>query len=127
MTKNKTEPKKPRAKRHMQVEFVSIMGLRTYISPIGLHTYAKDFLRVAKIIPPDRVPFTPARFYLVCHAIELSLKSFLSARKATLQSLSAPSLGHNLSVLLEEAIAGGLQSVVSLRSSELKIIEQASE
>jgi hypothetical protein len=65
------------------VEWFSVMGSIHHIAPVSLHNYATNFLLAAKAAPsPERDKFTPARTYLVCHAIELALKSFLSTKKS---------------------------------------------
>ena len=73
------------------VENISIFGLNARMAPLGLQMYAADFLAAAKAIQqpnvppylacqPPNVPFVPARPYLACHALELSLKALLSLK-----------------------------------------------
>ena len=62
------------------VENISICGLPARIFPLGFQMYAADFLAAAKTVPPPNVAFAPARPYLVCHALELALKAFLSLK-----------------------------------------------
>ena len=101
------------AHKHSALESLSIAGIAARMSPVGLHFYAEGFLRAAVSTDGDPTAFEPARYYLVCHAIELCLKAFLSLR-GNLMIDMAKDPGHDLERLLARAKAGGLSEVVTL-------------
>lgn len=109
------------------VESVSILGATAPIAPIGLQIFAADFLAGAKAIPPPNVPFAPTQPYLVCHALELALKAFLSLKKYPLDKLSGGKFGHDLENLLDEAERKGLDDVVKLDERQKFQIRRASQ
>jgi len=43
------------------------------MGPTGFIIYAQDFLNSFKAYSPEK-PFSPAKYYLICRSIELSLK-----------------------------------------------------
>jgi len=96
------------------------------MGPIGLHTYAQSFLTAARSLPPPTVPFEPARPYLVCHAIELGLKAFLSLRGAAMLELADGSYGHNLEAILQKAEENDLKTTVSFTNGHRAAIRLAS-
>lgn len=127
MNPKKTPSRTTRAKKHTQVEKISIFGLTAFMSPVSLHFYASDFLRLAKAAPAVEAPFAPARLYLVCHAIELSMKAFLSIQGHSLEKLSGQPLAHNLENLLEEARKLSLEKMVPMEDRHIFQIKRASE
>lgn len=114
-----------RAKHHAKVENMSLFGTYIRMGPPGLWVYASSFLRSAKTIQPaPDGPRWPAGFYLVCHALELGLKAFLSVRGRTLLELAE--LGHDLEKLVADAIATGLHDLVTLPPEQMIEIQRAS-
>src|SRR5690349_16675963 len=99
------------AKRHSKVEFVSIAGVTAHMGPLGLQTYAADFLSAAKEVAPPDIRFSQARTFLVCHALELALKAFLSLKGYSLEKLAGGQFGHNLDELLTQAEQHGLSTL----------------
>ena len=109
------------------IEDIVVFGLRARMAPVGLQHYAADFLSVAKAVPPPNVPFAPARPYLICHALELALKAFLSLRgRLSLEQLSDRKFGHNLQRLLAEAERHGLNELIDVTENQKSQIERAS-
>ena len=114
------------AKRNAQIEYISIVGITERMGPLGLHMYAQSFLTAARSLPPPTVPFEPARPYLVCHAIELGLKAFLSLRGAAMIELADGAYGHNLEAILQKAEESDLKAVVPLTDGHRVAIRLAS-
>jgi len=114
------------AKRNAQIEHISIAGITARMGPIGLHTYAQSFLAAARALPPATVPFDPAQPYLVCHAIELGFKAFLSLRGAAMLELADGAHGHNLETLLQKAEKKALRTTVPLTDAHRAAIRLAS-
>ena len=123
---NKAKRAPSRAKKHAQVENLSIFGTFARMGPLGLHMYAADFLLVAKAAAPPQVPFAPARTYLACRALELVLKAFLSLKGQPLEQLAGGEYGHDLEKLLDAAIQQGLLDVVAIAEDQLNEIRRAS-
>src|SRR5437016_10003275 len=80
------------------------------MDPVGFWLYAHQFLDAANVISPPPRGFSPVRFYLTCHSIELSLKAFLLRQGVGLSELKHK-LGHNLTRILERAKGLGLGKV----------------
>jgi hypothetical protein len=70
-------------------------------------TDSQGFLIAAQVLERSRskrkIPFTP-KYHLVCHAIELILKSYILARGGTKKELMHVNMRHNLLSLFERAI-----------------------
>jgi hypothetical protein len=73
---------------HTNIERISIAGATARLSPLTLHTYAKDFLRAGISLKASGVPFSPVKLYLLARAVELALKAFLSADGISLKELA---------------------------------------
>ena len=115
------------AKKHTQIENLSVFGTFVRMGPLALHMYAADFLSIATGAAPPQVPFAPARTYLVCHALELVLKAFLSLRGQPLERLAGGEYGHDLEKLLAAAVHQGLLELVVLEERHLIEIRRASK
>lgn len=87
--------------------------------------YAQSYLNAASTLPSPTVPFDPVRPYLVCHAIELGLKAFLSLQGSTMLDLADGSHGHNLEVLLQKAEEKGLNVAVPFTDDHRIAIKRA--
>ena len=83
------------------------------MGPLGLHMYAESYLSAAQALPQPKVRFDPVRPYLVCHAIELVLKAFLSLRGVAMVELADGPYGHNLDLLLTKSIEAKLAEFAS--------------
>jgi hypothetical protein len=122
---SKQPRKSSRAQRHTQIEYISIFGATGYMAPLGLQFYADAFLVAAKDARAG-TGFAPARPYLVCHALELALKAFLSLKGRRMTELAGGEFGHDLPNLLDEAQKQKLADLVSLNESQLFQINRAS-
>ena len=101
-------PKLSAAKQFASVEAWTILGTSFEMGAFGLWTYANNFARSAKALPPIVERFEPVNFYLICHALELALKAFLSLEGSKLIDLAGGAYGHDLSKLLAAADSQGL-------------------
>ena len=95
------------------------------MGPIGLHLYAQHYLSAAKSLPEPTVPFEPVRPYLVCHAIELALKAFLSLEGKLMVELADGKLAHKLGALLSAAEEASLSKIVSLSDAQENAVRLA--
>lgn len=119
-------PRKPStAKQFAEIERISILGHTERMGPLALELYAEMYLAAAEALPRPTVPFEPVRPYLVCHAIELSLKAFLSLKGSAMVDLAGGQFGHKLSVILKEAEAADLLALVPLTAVHRKAITSA--
>lgn len=114
------------AKHHTQIENISVLGVTERMGPPALHTYAESFLKAAYSLPKPTVPFDPVRPYLVCHAIELGLKAFLSLNGVLMLKLAECSYGHNLEKILDQAVETGINDTVTLAETHCAAIRLAS-
>jgi hypothetical protein len=121
----KSSRKPSAAKRFAQIERISILGITERMGPLALELYAEMYLSAAESLPKPTVPFEPVRPYLVCHAIELALKAFLSLRGRAMVDLADGQFGHKLSAILTEAEAADLLALVPLSSAHRKAITSA--
>ena len=113
------------AKRFAEIEQISIAGISERMGPLGLHMFAESYLSAAQAIPKPKVPFEPVRPYLVCHAIELALKAFLSLRSSAMVELADAPFGHNLDSLLTKALEGDLTQLAAFTDAHRKAIRLA--
>lgn len=116
------------AKHHTQIENISVLGVTERMGPPALHTYAESFLKAACLLPEPTptVPFDPVRPYLVCHAIELGLKAFLSLNGVLMPKLADSLYGHNLDKILDQAVETGINDKVKLAETHCDAIRLAS-
>jgi len=96
-------------------------------TPIGLSRYAEEFFDTAMAADDVVGMRTGYEFhapvpvmYLVGHAIELSLKAFLAAKKVSLKELASRKYGHDLEKLFERATELGLDSIVEFEVDQIK-------
>jgi hypothetical protein len=122
----KNTRKLSQATTHKTIENLSIAGATARMGPVALHVYAADFLSAARAAAPPGVPFAPARTYLVCRALELALKAFLSLKGCSLEQMAGGPFGHNLESLLAEADQHGLSALVHLEKLHAAEIRRAS-
>ena len=110
------------ARKHAAVENLEIAGMRFGPTIILI---AEDFLSAAKALD-GRARWTPARTFLACRAVELSLKAFLTLQGITLETLTGGRYSHDLESLLWEADKQGLGSSVNLDTEMRAEIVRAS-
>jgi hypothetical protein len=101
-------------------------GVKSRLGPASLYAHAADFLRAAKMAGSGDKSFTPARFYLVCHALELGLRAYLSLGSRSLEELPRRPTGHDLGKLLSKAQSLSLGHLIRFRAREVSEIRKAS-
>jgi DNA primase catalytic subunit len=87
-------------------------SLAVHLDAYWLRLYAGDYLSAAQQFSPPARRFSPVRHYLICHSIELSLKSFLFT--AGLKRADRKKLNHDLEKALAAAEAHGIGRHVSV-------------
>lgn len=93
------------------------------MGPTGFVVYARDFLDCYRSYCPGQ-PFSPAKYYLICRSIELSLKSYLALKKVRVKKIKNK-YHHNLSKIIEETTTLGLREIVDISENEELEIEKA--
>lgn len=102
---------------------LQIDNIVTHVDGYWLRHYANDFLEAAKSFRPPENRFSPVRYYLVCHSIELSLKSFLFS--AGFKKKDRKRLNHDLEKALIAAETNGLLTHIDVTNEDRKTIEKA--
>ncbi|MEY4706174.1 MAG: hypothetical protein RL042_2379 [Nitrospirota bacterium] len=125
MTHATKKRKSSAAKQFAEIERISIAGINERMGPLGLHMYAESYLSAAQLLPKPNVPFEPVRPYLVCHAIELALKAYLSLRGSAMVDLADGAFGHNLDSLFTRAVEGDLAQLAPLTNAQSNAIRLA--
>lgn len=110
------------AKRFAEIERISMFGITERMGPVALQLYAEKYLGAAQALPKPEVPFEPVRPYLVCHAIELGLKAYLSLKGKEMLDLADGQFGHKLSTILKAAEDAGLLTMVPLSEAHREAI-----
>lgn len=87
---------------------------------MGLWTQAKTFASAADFLIGNgwKAPSDDPTYYLLGHAIELALKSFLRAKGKSLDELKGKGLRHDLSAALKQAEAFDLRAYVDLSTEQ---------
>jgi len=114
-----------RAKRYSEIERISVFGITERMGPLALQLYAEAYLSAATSLPIPNVPFEPVRPYLVCHALELGMKAFLSLKGIEMLDLADGQYGHKLGAILAKAEMEGLLERVPLKAEHLEAIRYA--
>jgi|APDOM4702015118_1054815.scaffolds.fasta_scaffold183153_1 hypothetical protein len=109
------------ARRHAQQQRVSIFGIPFDAGPYGLILRAKMFADAARLIPTPTAGHDWAKWHLVCHALELGLKAFLTLQGSTLEDVFE-AYGHKIDLALSDAMSMGLSAAVPLTAHQRKII-----
>ena len=87
--------------------------------------YAADFLTAAKHFVPPTTRFSPVPHYLICHSIELSLKSFLFT--VGFKRADRKRLNHNLEEALKAAELHGLCEYVDVTAHDRDQLRKANK
>lgn len=95
----------------------------------GLWRFGQEYLAAATLVQSGtKKRISIPAYYLIGHAIELTLKAFLVARGVTVRELRNPKLyGHNLVALLARARKHRLGQFVKLGRAEVKAIALLNE
>ena len=93
------------------------------MGPTGFIIYAQDFLNSFKAYIPEK-SFSPAKYYLICRSIELSLKSYLSIKNIPVKTIKHE-LGHNLTKIFNRTKELDIKKVVVISKEEEVEIKKA--
>ena len=97
-----------------------------FVSPLFFVNYAEDFLEASNSYNSLK-PFSPVKYYLVCHSIELSLKAYLLLNGISKNEIRKKSLGHNLSNILDKCEELGIQNLVKISDTQKLIVKELDE
>jgi len=97
-----------------------------FVSPYFFIKYAEDFFE-ASSAHDSSIKFSPVKYYLVCHSIELSLKAFLLLKGVSKSDIRSRSLGHNLSNILEKCLSLGLEEIVQITDPQKSMLTELNE
>lgn len=87
---------------------------------------AEDFYQAFRDLPPRTPPQSWPRYFLLCHAVELALKAYLTYRGKTPKELKDPKIRHSLKQLLSEATNAGL-SLSASAQGHIALLNEAHE
>lgn len=93
------------------------------MSAPGFIGYATHFLQAYDAYEPDKA-FSPVKYYLVCHSLELSLKAYLAVKGVSARELKG-SFGHNLHKIVRKCLELGILEVVTITKDEKIQLERA--
>lgn len=102
---------------------IKIKTAHINMGPTGFIIYAKDYLNGYKAYSPE-IPFSPAKYYLVCRSVELSFKSYLSLKKFPIEKIKYK-LGHDLIKCLNKAKEFNINELVEISAIEELEIKKA--
>jgi len=95
---------------------IQVETARMNMGPTGFIVYASDFLDAYKKFETDKA-FSPAKYYLACRAVELSLKAFLSLSGVSFNVIKNK-LQHDLDKILRKSKELGIDSIVPITENE---------
>ena len=90
-----------------------------------LRHYAGDFLAAAKQFKKPENRFSPVPYYLVCHSIELSFKSFLFT--IGYDKAKRRKLNHDLEKALQAAEEGKLGCYLNITAADRTLLQSANK
>lgn len=96
------------------------------LSPIGFFRYAKEFYSASESYKPGD-GFSPVRYYLYCHSLELLFKAYLLTHGVTKDLLKSKKYGHNLSTVLSESKKLGIGNILKISKEEEQNVELAND
>jgi hypothetical protein len=97
--------------------------------PFGFCSYGEEWLEGYKIIKekaPNLFPFSSLKYYLLCRAIEIFLKTYLLGKKLELKEIKKKDYGHNINNLLGKAIALNIKEICEIEERDKIIIKMLS-
>ena len=84
------------------------------IYPIGMYAYGHEFYDISR-----KIKASPVKSYLLGHALELFLKSFLMKKGLSSKKLKSAPFSHNIGHVLEESLKHDIEDCFHI-SDELK-------
>lgn len=106
-----------------QVHMLQAESIEVHVDGYWLRHYATDFLDAAKAFKSPVNRFSPVPYYLICHSIELSLKSFLYS--AGFKRKDRKKLNHDLEKALKVAEENELGAHLKTAPNERDALEKA--
>ena len=94
-----------------------------HVDGYWLRHYAGDFLAAAQMFASPKNRFSPVPYYLICHSIELSLKSFLFS--AGFKKKDRKKLNHDLENALCSAEDNGLSAHLEITPNDRGVLRKA--
>jgi len=91
---------------------LSSYSLRMF--PMGMYAYGHEFYDISR-----KTKHSPVKSYLLGHALELFLKSFLMKKGSSIRQLKSPPFSHNIDSLLKETLKHDIEDCFHI-SDELK-------
>jgi len=82
--------------------------------PIGMYAYGHEFYDISRKTKPS-----PVKSYLLGHALELFLKSFLMKKGSSIKQLKSRPFSHNIDRVLKESLKHDIEDCFHI-SDELK-------
>ena len=110
-------------KDNQKAHVLQVHDIVAHVDGHWLRHYATDFLAAAQVFEAPINRFSPVKYYLVCHSIELSLKSFLFS--AGFKKKHRKQLGHDLEKALIAAEENGLGSHLVITQNEREALLKA--
>ncbi|WP_157385913.1 hypothetical protein [Methylosarcina fibrata] len=104
---------------------LQISNVVAHVDGHWLRNYAADFLAAARAFQAPEHRFSPVRYYLICHSIELALKAFLFT--AGYKKKNRKKLNHDLVKALDAAEGNGLAQYFEISHKERESIEKANK
>ena len=96
-----------------------------HVDGYWLRQYAADFLAAARTFQAPTNRFSPVRYYLICHSIELALKAFLFT--AGYKKKDRKKLNHDLVKAFNAAEKNGLVEHIQITQRERETVEKANK
>ena len=100
-----------------------VSNITIRVDAYWMRHYAADFLSSAVSFQTPATRFSPVRHYLICHSIELSLKSFLFT--VGFKKADRKRLNHNLEAALDSAERHGLGGYVAVTAHSRNQLQKA--
>lgn len=110
-------------KENGAVHVLKVENIEVHVDGYWLRHYATDFLAAAESFEVPSNRFSPVPYYLICHSIELSLKSFLFS--AGYKRKDRKKLNHDLEKALNAAEDRGLGEHIEISEDERESLKKA--
>lgn len=102
---------------------VQVKTAHITMGPTGFIVYAADFLNAYANFETGK-QFSPAKYYLVCRSVELSLKSYLLLKNVPFKNIKYK-FRHDLHKILKKSKELGIDTDVGISSEEKAELEKS--
>lgn len=103
-----------------KIHHLQAQGITAYVEGYWLRNYAIDFFNAAMSYKNESKRFSPVPYYLLCHSIELSFKSFLFT--AGYKSKDRKKINHDLDKALDNSEKAGLNDHIDITQDDRELI-----